>query len=83
MVLAGQPTGPSTFCSTSEQSFDILGGIRDWVRGSEVTNSAHYGAPVWPYGLAFDLVVAGVLLYGAVRRLQTPRRHLPKGVRLA
>ncbi len=38
---------------------------------------------VWPYGLAFDLVVAGLALLLATRRLRTPTRTLPKGQRVA
>lgn len=44
---------------------------------------AHDGAPVWPWGLAANLLLGagGVLL--AIRRLQIPYRHLPKGTRVA
>lgn len=38
---------------------------------------------VWPYGLAVDLVVAGLALLLATRRLRTPTRTLPKGQRVA
>ena len=38
---------------------------------------------VWPYGLAFDLAVAGLALLVATRRLRTPSRTLPRGQRVA
>ena len=38
---------------------------------------------VWPYGLAFDLAVAGLALLLATRRLRTPTRTLPRGQRVA
>ncbi len=38
---------------------------------------------VWPYGLAFDLAVAGLALLLATRRLRTPTRTLPQGQRVA
>jgi len=39
--------------------------------------------PVWPYGLAFDVLLAGVALWLTTRRLSTPSRTLPKGQRVA
>ncbi|MGK5551663.1 ABC transporter permease [Actinomadura kijaniata] len=41
------------------------------------------GGPVWPYGLAFNVLLAGGALWTTVRRLRTPVRTLPSGVRLA
>jgi ABC-2 type transport system permease protein len=41
------------------------------------------GGLVWPYGLGFDLCLAGFMLVVTTRRLRTPRRQLPPGVRLA
>ena len=38
---------------------------------------------VWPYGLGFDLTVAGLALVVATRRLRTPSRTLPRGQRVA
>jgi ABC-type transport system involved in multi-copper enzyme maturation permease subunit len=81
--------GTSTFCQTSVQTGDVLGSIRMSVRSLESTNSLgdNYDQPsggaIWPYGLAFDLLVAFVLLWTAVRSLATPKKRLPKGVRLA
>jgi hypothetical protein len=40
-------------------------------------------APVWPYGLGFDVLLAGGAMWVATRRLRVPTRSLPKGVRLA
>jgi ABC-type transport system involved in multi-copper enzyme maturation permease subunit len=39
--------------------------------------------PVWPWGLAFDVLVAGLALWVTTRRLSTPTRNLPKGQRVA
>lgn len=39
--------------------------------------------PVWPYGLAFHLVLGAGAVALTVRRLRTPTRALPRGVRVA
>ena len=39
--------------------------------------------PVWPYGLAFDVALAGAALFVTSRRLRTPSRKLGKGQRVA
>jgi ABC-2 type transport system permease protein len=39
--------------------------------------------PVWPYGLAFDLLLGIGAVLITIRRLRTPTRALPKGVRVA
>lgn len=39
--------------------------------------------PVWPYGLVFDVLLAGGAVVVTVRRLRTPVRRLPRGVRIA
>lgn len=39
--------------------------------------------PVWPYGLAFDVLLAAGAVVVTVRRLRTPVRRLPRGVRIA
>ena len=41
------------------------------------------GGAVWPYGLAFDLMLAGVAVTVTIRRLRTPAHRLPQGVRIA
>ena len=38
---------------------------------------------VWPYGLVFDLLLAGAAVTVTVRRLRTPAHRLPRGVRIA
>jgi hypothetical protein len=40
------------------------------------------GGLIWPYGLGFDLVLGALMFLVTVRRLRTPRRVLPSGVRL-
>ena len=39
--------------------------------------------PVWPWGLGFDVALAGAALWLTTRRLATPSRRLPKGQRIA
>jgi ABC-type transport system involved in multi-copper enzyme maturation permease subunit len=39
--------------------------------------------PVWPYGLAFDLLIGLGAVALTIRRLRTPTRKLPTGVRVA
>jgi ABC-type transport system involved in multi-copper enzyme maturation permease subunit len=39
--------------------------------------------PVWPWGLGFDVLLAGGALWLTARRLRTPTRKLPKGQRVA
>lgn len=40
-------------------------------------------APVWPYGLAFNLLLGAGSVWITVRRLQTPVRELTMGTRIA
>jgi ABC-2 type transport system permease protein len=40
-------------------------------------------SPVWPWGLGFDVLLAGLALGLTTRRLATPTRNLPKGQRVA
>ena len=75
---------PKVICQTNLLSGDVLGGIRNGIRSDQHSNGSQSGGtPVWPYGLAFDLVIAVALLWAAVRRLRSPRLRVPSGVRLA
>lgn len=40
-------------------------------------------SPVWPFGLAVNVVLAAGALWVTTRRLHTPTRHLPRGQRVA
>jgi ABC-type transport system involved in multi-copper enzyme maturation permease subunit len=40
-------------------------------------------APIWPWGLAFDVLLGAAGAVVAVRRLSIPQRVLPRGVRVA
>ena len=72
---------------------DPLGGIGREVRGlrdrpmpssySELTGLQRSDKPVWPTGLAINLVLAAGALTITARRLRTPSRTLPKGQRVA
>jgi hypothetical protein len=39
--------------------------------------------PVWPYGLAFNVLLGVGAVTLTARRLRTPARRIPKGVRIA
>ena len=39
--------------------------------------------PVWPYGLAFDAALGAGAVLVTIRRLRTPARKLPRGIRVA
>ena len=39
--------------------------------------------PVWPYGLAFDVLLGVGAVWLTARKLTTPTRTLPKGQRVA
>jgi ABC-2 type transport system permease protein len=97
-TITPAPTSPSgsfgsgsgtTICQTFVPAGDVLGSIRQAVRDMETSSPGigivgpTEGGPVWPYGLAFDLVVSGFLFWVAVYRLRTPIRQVPKGVRVA
>ena len=40
-------------------------------------------APVWPYGLAIELLLGGFAFYIATERLRVPAKRLPRGERIA
>jgi ABC-2 type transport system permease protein len=79
----------------AEQPLDPLGGIGRGVRSIRVwpseaaggaerpTRERERGLPVWPYGLAADLALGAGALWLTTRRLRTPSRTLPPGVRVA
>jgi hypothetical protein len=41
------------------------------------------GSPVWPWGLGFDVLLGAGAVAITIRRLRTPSRRLPRGVRVA
>jgi ABC-type transport system involved in multi-copper enzyme maturation permease subunit len=74
----------------SDFSFDPLGGIAGAVRDARDPNHTweplgqrQAQSPVWPYGLAFDVLLGLGALTITTRRLRTPVKRLPRGVRLA
>lgn len=50
---------------------------------AELTYEQPSSRPVWPYGLAFNVVLGAVALYITAWRLRTPSRNLPRGIRVA
>jgi ABC-type transport system involved in multi-copper enzyme maturation permease subunit len=77
-------TGDSTF------TFDPLGGIAGAVRDARDPNHSvdplgtrSSQSPVWPYGLAFDALLGVGAITITTRRLRTPVKRLPRGVRIA
>lgn len=63
---------------------DPLGGIGREVRDLRSgPGSDKPGGPVWPYGLAFDVLLAAAAVWLTARRLRAPTRVLPRGQRVA
>lgn len=89
-----QPSRPDEY---EPEPFDPLGGIgrnvRDARQGPGHQEFVAYNdyedvrvdeaGPVWPYGLAFNLVLAGGAVWITIRRLRTPAKTLPRGTRIA
>lgn len=67
-------------CWTQERERAEMNGERWESPVEEVRPTSH---PVWPWGLAVDLVLAVGSVVLAVRRLRTPARQLPRGTRVA
>jgi ABC-type transport system involved in multi-copper enzyme maturation permease subunit len=71
------------------EPFDPLGDIGRSVREARDQDRDRFqftddeAAPVWPYGLAANLGLAGGAMWITTRRLRTPAQSLPSGVRLA
>jgi hypothetical protein len=79
-----------TYCtSPTQDNVDPLGDISRSVRslrsppGLGSSPSEQRGGLVWPYGLGFDVLLGAFMFGVTTRRLRTPRRRLPRGVRLA
>lgn len=73
-------------------TLDPLGTIKAAVRearagpdpdGREPGEAPRRGPAVWPWGLAFHVLLGVVALVVATRRLRTPARTLPRGSRVA
>lgn len=73
-------------------ALDPLGAIKDAVRAARAgpdptvhrtADPPRRGPAVWPWGLAFDVLLGVGALAVTVRRLHTPTRHLPRGSRVA
>jgi ABC-type transport system involved in multi-copper enzyme maturation permease subunit len=64
---------------------DPLGALGRSVRGLRYAPDEDEGRdrPVWPFGLAFDVALAGGAVWLTARRLRAPSRALPKGQRVA
>jgi len=58
-------------------------GLQGTEEGQQVDGPVSAGPPVWPTGLAVDVVLAATALGLATRRLRTPARRLPRGQRVA
>jgi ABC-2 type transport system permease protein len=74
----------------SEFTFDPLGGIAGAVRDArdpdhsvDPLGDRQHQSPVWPYGLAFDALLGLGAVTITTRRLRTPVKRLPRGVRIA
>jgi ABC-type transport system involved in multi-copper enzyme maturation permease subunit len=69
------------------QSYDPLGelgrSVRQIRQPSADSGDPAQLPPVWPYGLGFNLAIGGLALWTTARRLRTPMKTVPKGVRIA
>ena len=68
---------------TNLRDSDPLGGLGRSVRSAHKGPHDAHGAPVWPWGLGFDVLAGAGALWLTARRLQTPTRDLPLGQRVA
>ena len=62
---------------------DQRDGSQQQVLSDSTAVSVSARKPVWPWGLGFDVLLAGLALWVTTRRLHTPSRTLPKGQRVA
>jgi ABC-type transport system involved in multi-copper enzyme maturation permease subunit len=84
-VLADSTSGTVEWERTG---FDPLQTIREGVRSARDPDSGWSGVAstekaVWPYGLAFYLLIGVGALTLTIRQLRTPYGRLPRGVRVA
>lgn len=73
------------YVSRSAEDADPLGDIGRSVRDARAGAGGddETVGPVWPYGLGFNLVLAGSAVWVSARRLRAPARTLPEGIRVA
>lgn len=91
VILAPNPVivladaAPSPAPGTDDGSSDPLGGISSVVRlaRSEGASSPEEAPPLWPTGLALQLILAGLASGACVARLRVPARRLRAGERVA
>lgn len=97
-ILAPNPfviladAAPQTAKQKRDDSLDPLGSMAHSVRKLRLTpqeqnvydgGNPKDGGAVWPWGLGFDLLLAGGALWLTTSRLHTPTRKLSKGARIA
>ncbi|GEL93955.1 ABC transporter permease [Cellulomonas composti] len=98
-VITADGAGTPASSSQGASDGDALGGLRDVVRQVRSGPTAGLNecwndpdsfpsqdavtAPVWPWGLAANLLLGAAGLVVAIRRLTVPRRTLPRGTRVA
>jgi hypothetical protein len=69
-------------------TFDPLATVANAVRGARQGTdhsilTTNEQAPVWPWGLGFDVALGAGAVGITIRRLRTPSRRLPRGARVA
>ena len=84
-VLADSTSGTAEW---ERAGFDPLQTIREGLRSARDPDSGWSGVAstekaVWPYGLAFNMLLGVGALTLTIRRLRTPYERLPRGVRVA
>ncbi|MBO2452239.1 hypothetical protein J4573_34475 [Actinomadura barringtoniae] len=79
-----RPVGPDEYRSEPTDPLGDLGrDVRHIRTGHHGDDTDGFGAAVWPYGMGFNLALAGGAVWLTRRRLTIPAHHLPKGIRVA
>ena len=89
-AVPASATGPDDPAAVTQVLRDLRLGSPDvvdecWVEEdtSAVTGTRGHAGPVWPFGLAVNLLLGAAGFLVAVRRLRIPQRTLPRGTRVA
>ena len=89
MKCCGSGGGAIAFITESSQSLRELRlgppEVRDecFLEEDALDQEDRTRVPIWPFGLAFDLLLGAAGFVVAVRRLRIPQRRLTRGTRVA
>lgn len=82
ILVDAVPKGPGPALDDPDPTADPLADLAYEIRGRPIDGESGVG-PVWPFGLAADLLLGAGAFQVTVRRLRTPVKELPEGVRIA